>query len=278
MTRATLVDVLGPALDHGYAVAGFVCLGWEDARAYATAAERECAPVILQVGPGARGHMPLPIWARMLGTLADQASVPVVIHLDHSKDISECESAIQLGFTSVMFDGSDLALDENIERTRQVVQMAHRAGVSCEGEIGYVGYDNGAASLGTQVHEANQFAHNTGVDAMAISIGNVHLQQSQKAVIDYDRLSKIQSETPVPLVLHGGSGIAHQDRIKLASTSNVCKFNMGTELRQVFGQSLRKTLAQFPNEFDRIKILHTTEAPLCAEAQKIIRELGPVKK
>jgi fructose-bisphosphate aldolase class II len=275
MTRATLAEVLQPALRDGYAVAGLVCLGWEDARAYVAAAEAEDAPVILQAGPGARAHMPLPVWAAMFHALADGASVPVVSHLDHGTSVQDCAEAIALGFTSVMFDGSRLPLEENIAQTRAIVEMAHKASVSCEGEIGFVGYAEGASSEGTDPDEAARFAAETGVDAMAVSIGNVHLQTDHSAEIDRDRLARIEAKTHVPLVIHGGSGLPHTLRSDLARKSKICKFNIGTELRMSFGAALRQTLQDHPEIFDRISILKEVEAPLTERARHVIRSLRP---
>ncbi|MFZ5962790.1 class II fructose-bisphosphate aldolase [Thalassococcus sp. BH17M4-6] len=273
MTRATLSQVLQPALRGGHAVAGLVCLGWEDARAFVAAAEAEAAPVILQAGPGARRHMPLPVWAAMFHALADAATVPVVSHLDHGQSAVECEEAIRLGFTSVMFDGSRLPLDDNIAQTRAVVEMAHAAGVSCEGEIGFVGYQDGAEGLGTDPGEAARFAAETGVDAMAVSIGNVHLQTDQAAQIDRDKLAAIEAATDVPLVIHGGSGLPHALRRDLARQTAVCKFNIGTELRMAFGAALRDTLAAQPHTFDRIALLSAVEPALTDRARAVIRDL-----
>jgi fructose-bisphosphate aldolase class II len=273
MTRATLSEVLQPALAQNYAVAGLVCLGWEDARAFAAAAEAEGTPVILQAGPGARAHMPLPVWAAMFHGLAESTSVPVVLHLDHGASEEECRIAIEEGFTSVMFDGSRLPLDENIELTGKIAEMAHRAGVSCEGEIGFVGYQDGQTSIGTNPDEAARFAAETAIDAMAISIGNLHLQTAPEGRIDEARLRAIETMTKTPLVLHGGSGLPRDLRSRLARKSNVCKFNIGTELRLAFGDSLRAKLARDPNVFDRISILGATEATLTTLARRIIRDL-----
>ena len=274
MTRATLADVLQPALRGGYAVPGFVCLGWEDARAYVRAAEAERAPVILQAGPGARAHMPLQVWAAMFRHLAETATVPVVSHLDHGTSLAVCRAALELGFTSVMFDGSRLPLDENIALTAAVATVAHAAGASCEGEIGFVGYAGGAASAGTDPDDAARFARETGVDAMAVSVGNLHLQSSPGAGLDRDRLRAIEALTPVPLVIHGGSGVPGAERSALAGGSGICKFNVGTELRQTFGAALRATLQEHPARFDRLEVLTATEAPLAAAAAAVFRQLG----
>ena len=236
MTLATLSEVLQPALAGGYAVAGVVVLGWEDARAYVAAAEAQNAPLILQAGPGYRAHTPLPVLGAMFRHLAEGASVPVVAHLDHGYQVEECRAAIAAGFTSVMYDGSKLSLEDNIATTKEIADLARSAGVSIEGEIGYVGYDAGAESRGTDPAEAARFAAETGVDAMAISIGNVHLQQTQSAAVDFDLLRAIEAATDVPLVLHGSSGIPVDVRRQLATQNKICKFNVGTELRQVLAR------------------------------------------
>jgi fructose-bisphosphate aldolase, class II len=276
MTRATLARVLQPALRDGYAVAGFVCLGWEDARAFAMAAEAEGKPVILQAGPGARAHTPLPVLGAMFRHLADMVSVPVVLHLDHGRSLDEARAAIDEGFTSVMFDGSALPLEENIRQTAEIAALAHASGISCEGEIGFVGYAGGAASASTAPDEAARFARETGVDAMAIAVGNVHLQQDHAGGIDEAALAAIAEATggSVPLVIHGGSGVPPDQRTRLARTTPIAKFNIGTELRQTFGAALRQTLADHPDEFDRLKILSATEAPMTARARVILRSLG----
>jgi fructose-bisphosphate aldolase, class II len=276
MTRATLAQVLQPALRDGYAVAGFVCLGWEDARAFTMAAEAEGRPVILQAGPGCRAHTPLPVIGAMFRTLADSVSVPVVLHLDHGRSLDEARAAIAEGFTSVMFDGSALPLDENIRQTAQVAALAHANGVSCEGEIGFVGYAGGATSALTNPDDAARFARETGVDAMAIAVGNVHLQQGPTGGIDEAAVHAIAQATGhrVPLVIHGGSGVPPDQRTRLARTTPICKFNIGTELRQTFGTALRQALHDQPAEFDRLKLLSATEAPMMDHARAILRSLG----
>jgi fructose-bisphosphate aldolase class II len=276
MTRATLAQVLQPALRDHYAVAGFVCLGWEDARAFVAAAEAENRPVILQAGPGARAHTPIPVWGAMFRHLADGASVPVVLHLDHGRTLDEAKAAIAEGFTSVMFDGSALPLGENIRQTAEIAALAHAHGISCEGEIGFVGYAHGAASSLTDPQEAVRFARETGVDAMAIAVGNTHLQTAHGEGINEAAVHAIAAATGhrVPLVIHGGSGVPPAQRVHLARTSPICKFNIGTELRQTFGTALRQALQDHPDEFDRLKLLSATEAPMTARARDILRNLG----
>lgn len=274
MTVATLAQVLTPALRDGYAVPGLVCLGWEDMRAFVAAAEAERAPVILQAGPACRAHTPLPVLGAMFRHLAEAASVPVVLHLDHGHSAEECRAALAVGFTSVMYDGSRLPLEENIARTAEVACMARAAGASCEGEIGFVGYAGGVASAGTDPAEAALFAAQTGVDAMAVSVGNVHLQQGEGAALDTQRIEAIAALTRVPLVIHGGSGVPLAQRAALAAGSTVCKFNIGTELRQCFGAALRAAVLRDPARFDRIEILRETHDPVMAAARAVFRGMG----
>ncbi len=273
MTLVTLSDVLQPALRDGYAVAGLVTLGWEDMRAYVAAAEAENVPVILQAGPSCRAHTPLPILGAMFRQLADSASVPVVAHLDHGYTVEDCKIALDCGFTSVMYDGSSKPLSQNIYETAGIAEMAHAAGASCEGEIGFVGYAGGAASNGTDPNEAAKFAAETGVDAMAISVGNVHLQQNKDGQLDRKRIAEIQALTQVPLVIHGGSGVPTDQRTVLARTTHICKFNIGTELRMAFGTALRKAVNDDPDRFDRLQILSETHAPLVDATRLVLRGL-----
>jgi len=274
MTLATLTEVLEPAVKGGYAVPGLVCLGWEDMRAYVAAAEAERAPVILQAGPGCRAHMPLPVLGKMMRFLAEAASVPVVVHLDHGASLEECRQALDAGFTSLMFDGSRLPLARNIDATAAVAELAHRAAASCEGEIGFVGYAGGEASSGTDPEEAVRFARETGVDAMAVSVGNLHLQQAPGTAIDLQRLGAIALRTDVALVLHGGSGIPQDRRAAIAAQHRVAKMNIGTELRMAFGAALRQAVQADPAAFDRTALLHATEGPVTLAARAVIRSLG----
>lgn len=274
MTLATLTDVLPGALRGGYAVAGLVCLGWEDMRAYALAAAAERAPVILQAGPSCRAHTPLPVLGRMMRHLAEEVEVPVVVHLDHGYTAEECRIAIDSGFTSVMYDGSRHPLAQNIAETARIAEMAHAAGLSCEGEIGFVGYAGGAASAGTDPEEAAVFARDSGVDALAVSVGNVHLQQGHEGGLDEPRLRAIEALTAVPLVIHGGSGVPPAQRARLAAGSRIAKFNIGTELRMAFGAALRQAVAADPDRFDRIAILKETHDPVFTAARAVIRGLG----
>lgn len=276
MSLATLSDVLTPCLADGTAVAGLVVLGWEDAVSYVRAAEAEGRPVILQAGPGCRAHTPLPVLGAMFRTLAEGASVAVVAHLDHGESLEVCRQAIDCGFTSVMYDGSLLPLDENIARTAGIAAMARARGVSVEAELGVVGYPGGKASHGTEPGEVARFRRETGVDALAVSVGNSHLMTSPEAALDLPRLRAVEAAAPgLPLVLHGGSGLSPDLRRWLARETAVAKVNIGTELRQTFGAALRRTLAEHPETFDRLQILRAVIEPMAEAARSAIRDLAP---
>jgi fructose-bisphosphate aldolase class II len=136
-----------------------------------------------------------------------------------------------------------------------------------------VGYSGGENSAGTDPAEAAQFAAETGVDAMAISVGNVHLQQDKEGGLDEPRIAAIQAATPVPLVIHGGSGVPIAQRKALAKNTNICKFNIGTELRMAFGAAMREAVLSDPDRFDRVSILKETHDPVMTAARTVLRNL-----
>jgi fructose-bisphosphate aldolase class II len=275
MTLVTLENALQNALKNNYAVAGLVTLGWEDMKAYVEAAEKENCPVILQAGPSCRQHTPLPILGKMFNYLADNTDIPVVAHLDHGYSLEECKIAIDSGFSSVMYDGSRKSLNKNIDETAKICEIAHSAGVSCEGEIGFVGYSGGEESAGTDPEEASLFAKDTKIDAMAISVGNVHLQENKEGGLDEDRIRSIEALTDVPLVIHGGSGVPVEQRVFLSRNSKICKFNIGTELRSAFGSALRNAVNSDYSRFDRIQILKDTHKPLVDKTRNVLKAFKP---
>ena len=273
MTAVTLKKILRDANKNNYAVAGLVVLAWDDALAFTKAADETGVPIILQAGPSCRAHTPIPILGKMFRHLASQTKTHVCCHIDHGYTFRECAEGIDSGFTSVMFDGSKLSLKENIKTTSKIVKKAHDAKVSVEGEIGFVGYANGKSSQGTLTEEAISFAKNSGVDAMAISVGNVHLQENKEGGLDEDRISKIQNLTSVPLVIHGGSGVPVEQRKRLARETNICKFNIGTELRMAFGGAMRDAVNKDNKRFDRVSILKETHDPTVAVVRRVLSNL-----
>ena len=214
MTAVNLASMLKKANKNNYAVAGLVVLGWEDALAFTQAADETGIPIILQAGPSCRAHTPIPILGKMFRFLAEQTKTSICCHIDHGYTINECKEGIDNGFTSVMYDGSKLSLKENINNTYKISKLAKSYKVSLEGEVGIVGYHNGNISKGTNLMEAKKFANESGVDAMAISVGNTHLQTSKIAKINIVEINNIQNVTKIPLVLHGSSGISNKNEKK----------------------------------------------------------------
>ena len=278
MTAVNLTTLLKKANKNNYAVAGLVVLGWEDALAYTQAADETGIPIILQAGPSCREHTPVPILGKMFRYLADQTKTHICCHIDHGYSLKECKEGMDNGVTSVMFDGSKLPLSKNINASLSIVKLAKSYKVSVEGEVGIVGYHNGKISEGTKVNEAKRFVDESGVDAIAISVGNTHLQTNKIAKIDIKKIIDLQNVINIPLVLHGSSGIGNAMRRKIAKTTNVAKFNIGTELRLIFGNSLRANILQNKDVFDRLKILKPTIKEIKKVAMKVILNIGPVNE
>jgi len=251
----TLNKILKDAANSDYAIAGFNVFGYEDAAMVVEAAEELNIPVILMTNRDAVVHMPIKILGNILTDLAKEAKVPVCVHLDHGKSVEEVVSAIKAGFSSVMYDGSQLPLEENIKATKEIAQIAHHFDVSIEGEIGSVGYSDPAIkakAMYTIPEEAKRFVEETGIDAVAVAIGTLHRMQAQEASIQYDRLTEIEKLVETPLVIHGSTGVKDEDLSKL-SKHRVGKVNIGTALRMAFGNTLRCEMNSRPEEFDRIK-------------------------
>ena len=277
MTAVSLKKILNDANKNNYAVAGLVVLSWEDALAFTKAADETGVPIILQAGPSCRAHTPIPILGKMFRHLADQTKINVCCHIDHGYTLKECKEGIDSGFTSVMYDGSKLSLKENIKITSKIAKITKSYNVSLEGEVGLVGYHKGINSEGTTLFEAKKFSNESGVDAMAISVGNTHLQTSKIAKIDYNKIKQIEKVSDIPLVLHGSSGISYNLRKKIARNTKVAKFNIGTELRMIAGESLKDNIKKNKKTFDRLQLIKPTVKNITKATIKIIKNIGPKK-
>ena len=196
------------------------------------AAEEKGKIVILSFGEGYLDHTPLPVAAAMAKAYSGIREIPFVLHLDHATRMETVEEAIRLGFTSVMFDGSKLPLDENIEKTRRVVELAKAKGVSVEGELGYLNKEDGSDEVElvfTTVEDSVKFVEETGVDALAVAVGNAHGIYKKAPSIQLDRIREIHEAVGIPLVLHGSSGIP-RDVIEKSFHIGIGKINVNTEL------------------------------------------------
>ncbi len=241
MSLATLAEVLNPAYENGYAIAGFNFYTYEDASAILRAAEELGCPVILMASGNAIKHLGVEYAACTVRTLADRVDIPVVAHLDHATDLALIVQAMNRGFTSVMYDGSLLAVEDNIRNTQFVVRVAKTLGVSVEAEIGRVGMSEEGDDISevlTEPQAAKDFCEKTAVDALAVAIGSAHGMQKQEAYLNLELARQIHHVVNVPLVLHGSSGVKDEDLRKVASYG-FAKINIGTRLKHVFAKGMK---------------------------------------
>lgn len=271
-----LKDILQIGNEKGYAIAAFNVYGFEDAVAVVKAAEELKKPVILMANRDAIEHMTAEFIGEIMIKLGEKAKVPVCVHLDHATSIESIKDAIDVGFTSVMFDGSQLPFDENVAITKEVVAMAHPKNISVEAEIGAVGYSDPTIDFTpqyTEPEQAKEFAELTNVDALAVAVGTVHRMVTQNACLQFERLKKIKELVRTPLVIHGSTGVADEDLVKLVKCG-VRKVNLGTTLRLAFGNTLKEQFEQNPKEFDRIKLFKKCMVAVKETAKQKIKLLS----
>ena len=227
-----LKDVLIPAQKGGYAVGLFNTTDTDMLEGVLAAAEELRAPVIIGTAEVLLPYGELKLIAPSVRAAAERATVPVVLHYDHGLTVERCIEALDLGFTSIMFDGSAGDADANIELTRKVVEMCHARGVTVEGEIGHVGnadVEGDQDNNYTTPEEAKAFVEATGVDALAVAIGTAHGAYKHKPCLDLNRLAEIRSTIDTPLVLHGGSGLTDDD-FRNTIKNGIAKVNIFTDL------------------------------------------------
>lgn len=276
MTLSPLAPLLAEARGAGRALAAFNVIQIEHAEAYAGAAERSSLPVVMQISENCvRYHGSLrPIAAATLA-IAEACSQPVVVHLDHAEDTSLVDEAVRLGLTSVMFDGSKLSDDANRETTRRVVEQCHAAGISVEAELGEVGGKDGVHAPGarTDPGDAARFVADTGVDALAVAVGSSHAMTERSAVLDNNLIAAIAGVVPVPLVLHGSSGVP-DDGLVSAVAAGMTKVNIATHLNQVWTWAMVRRLEQTPT-VDTRKYIGAARDAVADEAERLLRLLAP---
>jgi fructose-bisphosphate aldolase class II len=275
----TLKQLLPAARDGNHAVAGFNVFGLDDAQAVVKTAERLRAPVIVMVNRPMVDHYGVDVLGPCLRAIGRSVGTPVCTHLDHAKDPGTVFQAIMAGFSSVMFDGSHLPLEENIRQTNRICAVAHACGVSVEAEVGAVPYSDSPEPqqhVYTSPAEAARFAAECPVDALAVSVGNVHRLTEQQATVDLDLVDELEQVVPLPLVLHGTSGVPDKMVQTLAREHRFAKFNVGTALRQAFGHGLRHEMEQRPDCFDRLELFAPPQTAVGEAAAHVIDLLGSV--
>jgi len=260
MPLVTSKEMLQRALADHFAVGAFNANNMEMVQAIIEAAQEERAPVILQVSQGAIRYAGLDFAAGLVKIAAEQADIPVVLHLDHGTSFEQNVRCLRAGFTSLMFDGSKLPYEENVAITKKVCEIAHLVGIPVEAELGRVlkategvTPEEVEAAM-TDPNQAKEFIERTGADSLAVAVGSVHAMKSREATLDIPRIEAIRQRTGVPLVLHGSSGVKHES-VAEAIEHGICKVNVATYLNQAFVRGMREGFEKHPDEVDPRKYL-----------------------
>ena len=258
MPLATTQAMFAAAQQNGYAIAAFNIENMEMAQAVVAAATEARAPVIVQTTPSTLRHAAPALFCANVAALAQEAPVPVALHLDHGDSAALAAQALRAGYTSIMIDGSHGSFNENVALTKAVVAFCAPNGVPVEAELGKVGgkeddLDGGAGGY-TDPADAAAFVQQTGVSSLAVAIGTAHGVYKTAPVLDVARLKQIRARVSIPLVLHGASGLADGD-VAACIREGVCKVNFATELRIAFSAGVKEHLAAKPDEIDPKKYL-----------------------
>ena len=273
-----LKEVLSAAQKGGYGVGLFNTTDTDMLQAVIDAAEELNSPVIVGTAEILLPYGELKLIAPAVIAAAKRAKVPVVVHYDHGLTFGRCMEALQLGFTSVMFDGSVKKYDENIAETREVVKIAHAFGATVEGEIGHVGQaasgDDRAEDMYTTVDEALAYYDATGVDALAVSFGTAHGVYKSKPKLNLARLGEIHKAVNVPLVLHGGSGLSEED-FKNSIKNGVAKVNIFTDMELAGVRAMQEGIAA---GLDYLEIRNRKVGAIRETVKEKIRIFGSVNK
>ncbi|MGG3451232.1 MULTISPECIES: class II fructose-1,6-bisphosphate aldolase [Bacillaceae] len=286
MPLVSMKEMLIKGKEEGYAVGQFNINNLEFTQAILQAAQEENSPVILGVSEGAAKYMGgFKLIVTMVKELMEEynVTVPVAIHLDHGSSLEKCVQAIHAGFTSVMIDGSHHPLEENIELTKRVVQIAHAVGVSVEAELGRIGGQeddltvDAADAFYAIPSECDQLVRETGVDCFAPALGSVHGPYKGEPNLGFDRMKEVMELTGVPLVLHGGTGIPTKD-IKKAISLGSAKINVNTESQISSTQAVRDVLNNDGEVYDPRKFLGPARDAIKETVRGKMREFGSAGK
>ena len=231
----TAKEILNDAREKRYAVPGFNCIADVMVRGILDRAERLRSPVFLMIYTGEIDDKTWWYYPTIIRAVAERYTIPVVMHLDHATELDDIRAALDNGFTSIMYDGSCLPFDKNVEMTRKAVEIAQPYGASVEAELGLVGGfgltdTDSVANILTQPDEVVTFVERTGVDSLAVSVGTAHGIYQQLPKLDIPLLAELNAASTVPLVLHGGSGTP-DDQMRAAIENGICKFNVYTDIR-----------------------------------------------
>lgn len=279
MALVPVTELLLQANREGYAVGAFNANNMEIIQAIIEAAEKENSPVIMQASQGAIKYAGLEFITGMVKIAAGATRVPVALHLDHGTDFDQVVRCIRSGFSSVMYDGSKLPLEQNIAITNKVLEITRPIGVSVEAELGKIGgtednvYVSDREAMYTDPEEARYFVEKTGVESLAIAIGTAHGQYQGDPKLDFERLKKIKDLVKIPIVLHGSSGVSDES-VRKAISLGVCKVNIDTNIREAFVGEMRRRMEENPQEIDPRKLLGPARDAVVAIIREKIRVFG----
>ena len=267
---------MAAVLSSGHGVGAFNVIQVEHAYALVRGAERAGRPVVLQISENCvRYHGSLEPIALATLAVAREAAVPVAVHLDHVESADLVAEGVALGVGSVMFDASTLPYADNVAATAAVVRHCHDEGVFVEAELGEVGGKDGVHAPGarTDPGEAAEFVAATGVDALAVAVGSSHAMTTRDAVLDLDLIAALHAAVPVPLVLHGSSGVP-DDQLAAAVAAGMTKINIATHLNKVFTAEVRRVLAERESLVDTRKYLGPARDAVADEVARLLGVLG----
>ncbi len=265
-------EIVGSARTERRGIGAFNVISLEHAEALVAGAEAAGLPVVLQISENCvRYHGALEPIALATLAVARRAVVPVSVHLDHAESAELVHEAIALGLPSVMFDASRLNHHENVRRTREVVATCHAEGAWVEAELGEVGSKDGVHAPGarTSPPEAREFVAATRVDALAVAVGTSHAMLTKDATLDLDLTAQLNDTVPVPLVLHGSSGVP-DDELSRAVRAGMTKVNIATHLSAAFTEAVREYLTERPEAVDPRKYLTAGASAMAAEASRLL--------
>jgi fructose-bisphosphate aldolase class II len=271
------LSLLAHAHKYGYAIGAFSVDHIDSMIAVIKTAEEMESPVLIQTGQATLNHTPINVLAAAAREVAEQAKIPVVLHLDHGNGFAQAVQAIRCGYTSIMFDGSALNLDRNIAITKQIKEAAEAVGIPLEAELGKVG-TRGKDEVRqlTDPEEAVRFVRETNVDSLAVALGNIHAAYGENVRIDLDHLKLIHERVGVPIVLHGGTGVPDED-VKRAISLGVSKVNIATEWRRASIDYLREHLTD-PAHNDFFAIIQGIRGTISAIVKEKIELFGSAGK
>ena len=267
----TMANMLAQAKAGGTGVPAFNIHALEVVPVMARTAAELHTPVILQVSVSTAKYIGFPLLAAVVRTIAEELEIETALHLDHADKLEDLEAALDGGFTSVMYDGSLLPLEENIQNTQKAVALARAAGASIEAELGIVGRGERVAAYPyTDPEDARLFVRETGVDALAVGIGTHHGQYKAKTEINLEVLAKIHQTVDIPLVLHGGTGVRDED-VRACIRLGMHKLNFGTELNVSWIRAAKEVFAQAEPDESLRKLMISCNDALAETIRRKIR-------